>query len=247
MVNIKKLILINFILINCLLYFMPRVVADLLPDQALIHAKIAPFRTFPDWVKAENGKIAKNAVGFYNSDQKIIYLCRAHLFNNIIPGQVKGYRCSVTYGGKVFLQSEYEILILDASRKAGWPFPNNVPFKEVCYTHYTPGPVEAPSYLITSRHSLSLALPFRMPSIGNFSKNCTKQKIDPYPVGIENDQQLFICVAVYKGSFHIGKLSGNQCSISSQNDEIQLPPYQLFYVLVKEQPHPALNLVPTNF
>lgn len=185
------------------------------------------------WTKVNEGNLLQQAISIVNVEGVPLYLCRSQLFNNLLPGEVHGDGCLITYAGKAFMQKNYEVALTNETGTAKWVYPGNPPEKKICAisTTNTGDSVSSPSYVISGKHGISLALPLEMPKIGklHFTKICHNETLQPLHVGNENGQSLSVCLAIYKQSFHVGKLIGQECAIGYGGDEIHLTPYQILY------------------
>lgn len=183
------------------------------------------------WVTINDGNMPAHAIYINNADGSRVYVCRATILNNLEPGEVIKNGCQITYAGKALVVSNYEVLVSNLRAETNWRFPSNIPQQKKCSTSRTPSPQRQnpPIYFISK--GIAVPAPFStMPNVGGLKFSCTTEPVLPYEAGKENNQPLYVCVAIYNSAFHIGKLIGNQCSISSETGkEIFLPPYEILF------------------
>jgi hypothetical protein len=182
----------------------------------------------PKWLKTTDQSYTITKAFFIdNNDGSPIYLCRGEIFKTILPGQIIQDKCAVTFAGKVFKLSEYEILIRGYNLYA-WKFFNDPPQKTKC--NYSASRQSSNPTYISTRGALVMPL-HSMPIIGQMRASCTQSAVQPFPAGKENDLPLYFCAVIYNKSLHIGKLANATCYIVNENnDEISLSPYEVLYL-----------------
>lgn len=57
-----------------------------------------------------SSSIPKDATVAALAEQKPVYICRSEFMEGIHPGQWVGKRCLITYGGRTYLESKYQVL-----------------------------------------------------------------------------------------------------------------------------------------
>lgn len=157
------------------------------------------------WITITNSKIPADAFIAAYVDSKPVYICHADYLQGVHPGQLTDKGCMITYGGRSFIQSTYQILtgqdaVVWKSSNAVLRFPifPRPILIGVPQPHYPEG--------IASDNDL------------------------PVPGGYENDRVLYICRAIFNNRIHIGKVVADHCNIAEQSIEIPVSTYEVLFV-----------------
>jgi len=161
-------------------------------------------RTDLRWTDASDGKIPADAITVSNADDKPLYVCRAKYLEGVHPGQLVDKGCLITFGGKTFLQAQYQVLT--GKHRISW-----MPASAL-NRYGTPYPI----LMQANTNSEPVNDSFEPPHI-------------PIQGGYEQDKTLYICRAMYGNVIHLGKVIGDNCNIGVQTSEVMIPTYEVLF------------------
>jgi hypothetical protein len=169
-------------------------------------ANVPPVNIDLHWVNASDGKVPENPVIGATANDKPLYICHAAYLDGVHPGQLVEKGCLISYGGRAFVQANYQVLT--GKQMVSWKPSSSL-------LRFNPPMLPMPSGPIFMR--TTGIINFQAPEI-------------PIPGGMEDDHPLYICRAMFENQIHLGKVVGMGCNISSQNAEVRLPTFEVLFV-----------------
>lgn len=160
-------------------------------------------RTDLSWTDASNGQIPANPIVASYAGNKSLYVCRAKYLEGVHPGQMVDKGCMITFGGKSFVQTQYQVLT--GTHRISW-------LPATALNRYgSPYPI-----MMKTNSSEPVNSSFEPPHM-------------PIQGGYEQDKTLYICRAMYGTTIHLGKVTGDNCNIGVQTSEVMISTYEVLF------------------